>query len=285
MLAPATRAAGGGTVPTADVNGARLNYVAEGADGPPLVLVHGSWGSHAEWRLVLPLLSDRFRVVAYDRRGHGASTCPPGQGSVHEDAADLAALIEALGLGPAWVAGNSFGGSIALRATALRPDLVRGVTVHEPPLFALLAGDPEFAAALEAVGIRIRAVVETIAAGDHAAAAETFVETVALGPGSWAQMPPELRAAMVAAAPTFLDEARDPEQLKLDPAPLAAFAGPILLTEGSASPPIFPAVIARLAAALPRAAVARFDGAGHVPHASHPEGYATMLARFAGQAA
>ena len=56
--------------------------------------------------------------------------------------ADLAALIEHFGLAPAWVIGNSFGGSITLRLAGERSDLLRGVMVHEPPLFSLVADDP-----------------------------------------------------------------------------------------------------------------------------------------------
>ena len=168
----------------ANVNGVRLFYEVSGAGEVPLVLVHGSWGSHHNWDLVVPELAESFRVLTYDRRGHSESERPPEQGSVREDVADLAALIEHLELGPAWVAGNSFGASITLRLAGERPDLLRGIIAHEPPLFSLLANDPSVAPMLDEVGKRIGAVVERIASGDDAGAAEQFVETVALGPGS-----------------------------------------------------------------------------------------------------
>ena len=100
----------------------------------PLVLVHGSWDSHHDWDLVVPRLADSFRVLTYDRRGHSESERPTGQESVREDVADLAALIEHLGLAPAWVVGNSFGASIILRLAGERPELFRGLIGHEPPL-------------------------------------------------------------------------------------------------------------------------------------------------------
>jgi pimeloyl-ACP methyl ester carboxylesterase len=205
------------------------------------------------------------------------------QGSVREDVADLAALIEQLGLGPAWVAGNSFGASIALRLAGERPDLLRGVTAHEPPLLALLAGDPAMAPMLEDVGKRIGAVVERIASGNYAGAAEAFVETVALGPGAWAQLPPEARQTLVENAPTFLDEARDPEQLAIDLQRLVPFAGPVLLTTGDQSPPMFASVIAKIAAVLPHAQVHTFAGAGHIPHVTHPDAYVETTLDFIGR--
>jgi pimeloyl-ACP methyl ester carboxylesterase len=101
-------------MPTASVNGVRLFYEISGNGEIPLVFVHGSWASYHIWDFVVPRLAESFRVLAYDRRGHSESQCPSGQGSVQEDVADLAVLIEHLKLGPAWVAGNSFGASITL---------------------------------------------------------------------------------------------------------------------------------------------------------------------------
>lgn len=264
----------------AKVNGVRLFYELQGSGEVPLVLVHGSWDSHHDWDLLVPRLVDSFRVLTYDRRGHSESTCPPGQGSVREDLADLAALIESIGLAPAWVAGNSFGASIALRLAAERPELFRGLIVHEPPLFLLLADDPTVAPMLEQVRQRVGAVVERIASGDHAGAAEQFIETVALGPGAWAQMSPEYRKILIGNAQTFLDEAKDPEQLVFELEWIKEFTRPALLTLGDQSPPIFGPVVGKLAEAMPRAEVLKFPGAGHIPHATHPDVYAKAIIEF-----
>ena len=94
---------------TVTANGVRIAYELTGSGEVPIVFVHGSWGSHHAFDQVALALSERFRVMTYDRRGHSDSERPPGQGSVHEDVADLAALIEDLGLAPAWVAGTSYG--------------------------------------------------------------------------------------------------------------------------------------------------------------------------------
>ena len=267
-------------MPARDVNGCRLFYQLSGDKGDALVLVHGSWVSLDHWSLVVPGLAERHRVLAYDRRGHSRSERPPAPDSVHDDVADLAALIEELELAPAWVAGNSFGGSIALRLAGARPELLRGVIAHEPPLFALLADDPVAAPMVQEVGRRIAAVADRIASGDHAGAAEQFVETIALGPGGWATVPPEGRVALTANAQTFLHEARDPEQIAIDLGALAAFAGPALLTTGDQSPPTFAPVVEKLAAALPNAQVRVFPGAGHVPHVSHPDAYVDAILNF-----
>lgn len=262
------------------VNGIRLFHEITGSGRTAVVLVHGSWSSHRSWETVVPGLSDFFRVVTYDRRGHSGSERPPGQGSVREDVADAAALIEQLGLAPAFVAGNSFGASIALRLAAERPDLLRGVIAHEPPLFGLLAAEPALAPMLEEIRRRVGAVAQRIAAGDHAGAAEQFAETVALGPGSWAQLPDDIQQTMIENAPTFLDETRDPEALAFDPRSLHAFDRPVLLTAGEQSPPAFAPVIQKVAAALARAEVVRIAAAGHIPHVTHPDLYIEAVAGF-----
>lgn len=265
---------------TVRVNGVELYYELHGTGSVPLAVVHGSWDSHGDFDLLVPQLTDAFRILVYDRRGHSRSERPPGQGSVREDVADLAALVEHLGLAPAWVLGNSFGACIALRLAGERPDLARGLLAHEPPLVTLLAGDPALAPLLEAVRGRIAAVVERIAGGDHEGAAEQFVDTVAVGPGSWAGLTPELRQTFVQNAPTFLDEAGDPEALALDLDRVRRFPRPMLLTLGGQSPPMFAPIVAKLAAALPDVEVLRLADAGHVPHATHPEAYAAVVMEF-----
>ena len=267
-------------MPTMTINGVRLFYELSGARDVPLVLVHGSWNSHEDWRLIVPRLAPSFRVLTYDRRGHSQSERPPGQGSVREDVADLAVLIEELGLAPAWVVGSSFGGSITLRLVGERPDLLRGVIAHEPPLFSLLAGDSTQAPMLQQASEAIVAVVQRIAAGDHAGAAEQFIETVALGPGTWATLPPEACRVIIENAPTFLDEALDPEQLAFDIERIRTFSQPALLTRGDQSPPLFAPVVAKLAQALPHVEVMTIPGAGHIPHATHPDVYAEAIVAF-----
>ena len=263
------------------VNGVRIAYADTGGAGDPLVLVHGSWGSHHNWDAVVPGLAQHFRVVAYDRRGHSDSERPPGQGSFIEDVHDLAGLIERLDLAPAWVAGSSAGALITLQFAVARPELLRGIIVHEPPLWSLLGeGSPEAAAYAAVESGPLAAVLGRIESGDHAGAAESFVDEVALGPGSWTQLPDAMRQMMAGNAPTFLDEERDPGSHTVDETALARFSDPVLHTTGDKSPPIFSPVSRRLNALLPRAVRVTYTGAGHIPHVTHPEQYVAQVVAF-----
>jgi pimeloyl-ACP methyl ester carboxylesterase len=257
---------------TATANGVGLYYTAVGT-GPSLVLVHGSWGDADNWARVVPRFARHCAVISYDRRGHSRSEHPSTQGSVHEDVTDLAALINALDLAPAFVCGNSYGALITLRLAATRPELVRGIAVHEPPGVALLSDDPAFDPVMEGFEQRIAPVRALLEAGQYAAAAERFVETIALGPGQWAQLPESLRQTFLRNAPTYLDELRDPDCLTVDLPALATYTKPALLSHGSQSPSMFAPILDRIAKVLPHADRHLYDGAGHVPHMTHPDDY------------
>jgi pimeloyl-ACP methyl ester carboxylesterase len=270
---------------TSRINGVQLYWELSAGNGPPVVLVHGSWGDHHNWDTVVPGLARQLHVATYDRRGHSRSERPPGQGSIHEDVSDLAALIEHLFNGPAHVVGSSFGASIALKLAKHRPDLIRSLVAHEPPLFELLEGDARMRPALDAVRERIAAAVPLLQAGDMAIGARQFVETIAIGQDAWAQLSAGMRETFTRNAPTWLDELQDPASMTLDLQRLSAYPGPVLLSLGGQSPPIFPAVVERIAAVLPQARRHRFELAGHVPHLSHPDEYVGVVAEFIREAA
>jgi pimeloyl-ACP methyl ester carboxylesterase len=267
-------------VPIERVNGVGIRFEITGSGDVPIVLVHGSWGSHHNWDLVAPLLAESFRVVAYDRRGHSESERPPGQGSIHEDVADLAALIEHLDMAPAWVVGNSWGATITLRLASTRGDLLQGIACHEPPLVGLIVDDPEVGGIAAEVNRRLAAVVELLAAGDDVGGARLFVETVAMGPGMWDKLPPELQQTFIENGPTYLDECRDPDQVTIDLSDLATISKPALLSRGDQSPPMFPAIVRIVADAIPSVETHLFPGAGHIPHTTHPAEFVEAVTAF-----
>ncbi len=105
------------------VDGLEIAYERAG-DGPPLVLVHGAAVDSRMWRPQLESLADEFTVVAWDEPGAGRSSDVPADFTLPDYADRLAALIDALDLGPAHVAGLSWGGTVALELYRRRPELV-----------------------------------------------------------------------------------------------------------------------------------------------------------------
>jgi pimeloyl-ACP methyl ester carboxylesterase len=124
------------------------------------------------------------------------------------------------------------------------------------------------------------AVVSLLTAGESTEGARQFVETIAFGPGAWMELPEQVRETFVSNAPTWLDEVHDPEALEIDLAGLRRCAAPALLTMGDQSAPFFPAVVNRVASALPAAKTRTLAGAGHVPHLSHSAEYVEVVTGF-----
>jgi pimeloyl-ACP methyl ester carboxylesterase len=103
--------------------GLEIAYVRAG-NGPPLVFVHGAADDGRIWAPQLEALADEFTVVAWDEPGAGRSSDVPAGFGISGYASCLAGLIEALALGPAHVAGLSWGGTVALELYRHRRELV-----------------------------------------------------------------------------------------------------------------------------------------------------------------
>ena len=113
-----------GTGQYAEVNGINLYYEIHGA-GRPLILLHGGLGSGEMFGPILPLLTERHRVVAVDLQGHGRTADIDRPIDVRLMADDIAALIDHLGLDRPDVVGYSLGGGVALHTAAKYPAKVR----------------------------------------------------------------------------------------------------------------------------------------------------------------
>lgn len=108
---------------TVRANGLEIAYERVG-EGPPLVLAHGAAADSRQWQPQLAALGDEFTVVAWDEPGAGRSSDVPADVGLADYATCLAAVIEALALGPAHVGGLSWGGTVVQELYRHRPELV-----------------------------------------------------------------------------------------------------------------------------------------------------------------
>ena len=115
----------GPTTGYVEVEGLRI-WSERSGTGPPLLLVHGAFGSSAEWDQVAPALAQQFTVFAPDSRGHGR-TADPGTISYDLITRDVIGLIEAMVEGPTSIVGWSDGGIVSLLVALQRPDLVHKI--------------------------------------------------------------------------------------------------------------------------------------------------------------
>ncbi len=109
-------------------NPVRLHYVEIGK-GFPLVLVHGFPLNHTIWDPMVPFLQERARVILPDLRGHGRSPAPEGIYAMSTLAADLAALLDELGLEKVVLAGHSMGGYASLAFAQAYPQRLAGLAL------------------------------------------------------------------------------------------------------------------------------------------------------------
>jgi pimeloyl-ACP methyl ester carboxylesterase len=118
----------------AHVNGTELHYVSAGADGSPVLLVHGFPESWWTFHKLIPLLGERHQVVAVDLRGFGESAPAEPDHDSATASEDLAALIRHLDLGPVHLAGQDISGPTTFRVAATHPELVASYSAIETGL-------------------------------------------------------------------------------------------------------------------------------------------------------
>lgn len=248
--------------------------------GPPLVLVHGATADHTTFRVVEPLLRERFTCYALDRRGRGASgdTLPY---SIVREFEDVAAVVDTAAAESGRpgrsvdLLGHSYGGWCALGA-ALRTPNVRRLVVYEggPSPHAGSAPAQELAARLRAL----------LARGDREAFVRLFMrEIVGMTPDELAAFEASpVWTARVAAAHTALRELEEAPTSESGLDALAAVTVPVLLLLGGESAPLFRIEIEALAARLPDARIAVLPGQKHAAHHTAPERFVAEVARFLG---
>jgi 3-oxoadipate enol-lactonase len=130
-------------MPYVTVKGNRFHYQQTG-QGPTVILVHAVTSNLAVWLFsdLMGRLARDYQVTAYDLRGHGLSDVTPAGYTSAEMAEDLAALHEALGLGPAYLVGHSFGAVVAAHAAVVHPWRVKGLVLADPYFPGLAAVEP-----------------------------------------------------------------------------------------------------------------------------------------------
>jgi len=266
-------------VPFTNTLQASIRYELSG-DGDPTVLVHGSLVDRTAWDLVRPGLSKSLRVLAYDRRGHGESTGPVRAHPVRDDADDLAGLLGEVDLYPVHVVAHSYAGAVALRLAIDRPEMVRSLVLHEPPLLSLLEDDPATAPEAERLLASTKAIRELARSGEREAAAREIVGAFSVEEGAWDRLRPEARAGLLRYLDRWCEELADPEATGPDRAALEELLIPVLLTTGERSPPFLHRTTASLAGRLRNATVRTIPGAGHAPHITGPDQFIALLHGF-----
>jgi pimeloyl-ACP methyl ester carboxylesterase len=260
-------------MPVIDIKGARVAYSAAGS-GETVLLLHSSGCSSAQWRALSEMLQARYRVLAPDLYGYGQSDQRPGPGS--PGLTDAAALVDAVLSGEAkriHLVGHSYGGAVALRCAADRPERLLSLTLIEPVAFHLLSHAPtlsaEHALFREVTGLAAE-VAQSAADGDGRRGMARFVDYWN-GAGAWARLRPGQQSALAQqtarVAQDFRDTIMDPTRIES----LQRIAAPALVLRGSESPQPSRRIAALLARILPNARLRTVEAAGHMLPLTHTE--------------
>jgi pimeloyl-ACP methyl ester carboxylesterase len=262
-----------------EMRGLRFHYRdwAPARDGAPtLVLLHGYTGHARTWDAFAEAMTDRYRVIALDQRGHGETQwAPAGQYGVEEMTGDLTAFVGALGLRDFTLLGLSMGGMVAMDYAGRRP----------PELARLVIVDigPEL----------VRSGSSRIQAGQQASDVFASREAAFAAARAADPRPPEahhrhrvdyslMRTEDGAWTWRYDRALRSPAGMRWQPAEAgwaacAKIAVPTLIIRGALSDILSPEIATRMTQVIPDATLVEVADAGHSVPLDAPEGFAAAV--------
>jgi 3-oxoadipate enol-lactonase len=249
-----------------------IKYTVDGpADAPVLVLGNSLGTTTAMWEPQLGPLTERFRVVRYDHRGHGASPVPPGPYTLDELGADVLAMLDTLGLQRVHAGGLSLGGMVAMWLAANAPERVDRLVLL---CTSAKLGPPEL----------WERRAESVRNGGMAAIADVMVSrwfTPAL-----VERQPDVVAwarAMLTETPAdgYIGCCAAVQTMDLLPV-LGSITAPTLVIAGAEDPATPPEHAHRIAAGIPGAITVVVPGAAHLANVEQPDAVTALMLDFLG---
>jgi len=253
-----------------EAGGLKIAYERLG-EGPPLVFVHGAAEDSRVWEPQLAGLADEFTVVAWDEPGAGRSSDLPEGFGLADFADGLAVLLDTLDLGPAHIAGLSWGGTVVLELYRRSPGLVATLIMIDT--YAGWKGS----LTSDEVRARVAGTREMLAAP-----VEAFDPTL---PGLFAQDPPERFVPLLAAIAADVRPATLGRELAIMAETdlsdlLPHITVPTLLIWGR-DDARSPLIVARqFQEAIPHATLVVIEGAGHMSNLERPEQVNDVVREF-----
>ena len=234
----------------------------ERGSGPDLLLIHETATGAGVWRPLADALGDGAHSISYDRRGWGGSGAPEpyARTTIEEHSEDAAALLGALGAGPALLCGAGLGAVVALDLLLRRPQLADGAVLIEPPLLAFVPG------ATEGLSTDRLAIEEAIRDGGPEKAVDLYLAggLPYLGPGA-GRIPAEASAAARERPLSFFAELGAVPSWPLRPAELGAVGAPTRIVVSGTTPEPLRVAADQLSPRLHGSEVVEVGGDG-LPH-------------------
>jgi len=248
----------------------RLHHIESGT-GPPVILLHGLFGSARNFGMVQRALAQLFRVIAMDARNHGASPHAAGMRYAML-AADVLETMDALGVERTVVIGHSMGGKTAMTLAIMAPERVGRLLVADIAPVPYQHANNSVADAMRAIKLHAglaRAEAEAaLTAAVPLAAVRTFlIQNLQFG----AQ--PHWRIGLDEIAAAIPD-------LEGWETPMGTYSGPTLFVSGAQSNYVLPEHRQIIRALFPAARFVSVKNAGHWVHADNPAGFLSVVEAF-----
>ena len=251
-----------------DTGDVRLHYRVDGPDdGAPVVFANSLGTDLRLWDPILPLLPKGLRIIRFDKRGHGLSSCPPAPYAMGALIGDTEKLLDHLGVKDCVFVGLSIGGMIAQGLATKRLDLIRAMVLSNT---AAKIGTKDMWAD------RVRAVQES----GIEPMADTIMERWFAAPFR-ATPEIELWRNMVVRQPAEGYAGCSAAISGTDfYTPTAALRLPVLGIAGSDDGSTPPDLVRETIDLIPGAKFKIIRKAGHLPCVEHPQEYAALLTEF-----
>ncbi|QPC86900.1 3-oxoadipate enol-lactonase [Mesorhizobium sp. NBSH29] len=254
----------------ARVNGVALHYQTSGAHAlPALVFVNSLGTDFRIWDAVADHFRDRYRILTYDKRGHGLSQETPAPGAMTDHVDDLVALLDHCGIDRAVVVGLSIGGMIAQGLAALHPERVSALVLCDTA--PKIGTDESWNTRIEAVRRDgIGSLAEMILNGWFTAAFRRPDNALFDGCRAMLTRQPVEGYVASCAAVRDCDLTEATRALKL----------PVLCLVGADDASTPPDLVRAMAEMITGAQFHIIENAGHIPCVEQPEQAARLIARF-----
>ena len=254
----------------ATLGGTTLHYRLAGPPAGPALVLANSLGTDARiWDDVIAALSDTYRILSYDKRGHGLSDAPPGPYKIDDHIHDLLGLADHVGFGDFALCGVSIGGLIAQGVALRAPHRLSGLILCDT---APKVGTPEmWNTRIEAVAnAGVASISEAILARWFA---PSFMTTHSAQYAGWKNLLERTPAHGYAATCASLRDADLTAQIHAITLPTLVVVGEV---DGSTPPDL----VRAMADLLPDARFKVIPGAGHIPSIEAPDALIALMRSY-----
>lgn len=266
------------------INGDSIQYMDIG-NGDPVIFVHGTLGDYRIWAAQMDTFAKDHRVIAYSRRyayPNKQVINDSADYSVIQHTKDLAAFIKALNLPPVHLVGHSYGAFVTLLVAMDHPELVRSLTLGEPPVMSMLKNAPGGDSILNNfITKALTPTSEAFKNNNNEKAVTAFIAGVLGDSLFFSRLPQQARNNMM---DNTLELRGSVFSKNLFPTitcdTLNKIKAPVLLVKGDRSPVFFTAIIDELGRCLNRKELATLPNSSHGLEFENPVEFNKLVLRF-----